>query len=169
MVDNVGVFSTNCQILDIVDEAVARAQDQSELELGKFPSVDIEYSQDLVPLFNIPMHIEYVLFELLKNSFRAVVEYDSRLPPVKIHISMEESWTQIKIVDFGGGIPITKTRFNYTTAETGKSMAGLGYGLALSKLYMEFLGGSLELKTEDEWTMAKLNFKTNWKNDDIVM
>ena len=75
----------------------------------------------------IPSHLYYIMFELLKNSMRAVAEFhgddeDSELPPVKIIIGSgkESEDVVIKISDLGGGIPRSHNKriFNYlfTTA-----------------------------------------------------
>lgn len=50
------------------------------------------YPESLLPTFNIPSHIEYILFELLKNAMRAVVERHtgSTLPPIEIHYHSNE-------------------------------------------------------------------------------
>lgn len=98
----------------------------------------------------------HILFELLKNSLRAVVERfrpetePSSLPPIKLIVVEGTEDITIKISDEGGGIkrsaiPLVWT-YMYTTMEAQDvnvnfqsndfkaPMAGFGYGLPLSRL-----------------------------------
>ena len=149
----------------------------------------------------VPVHLEYILTEILKNSFRATVEQHMRLqragtpslPPVAITIAPPErredasktgsAFLSIRIRDQGGGVlPSNMARifsYAFTTAGRGETeigdsdtggpyagqhvggsaavgegntglfseitgkglqtglgtIAGLGYGLPMSKLY----------------------------------
>lgn len=103
------------------------------------------------------------MFELLKNSLRAVVERhlgstasdESKLPPIKVVVIEGKEDITIKISDEGGGIPRSAIpliwTYMYTTMErpgpddAGEEndllasdfkapMAGFGYGLPLSRL-----------------------------------
>lgn len=58
----------------------------------------------------VPSHLHMMLFELLKNSMRAVVEThakdnydDDGLPPIKIVIALGDEDVTIKVSDEGGG------------------------------------------------------------------
>lgn len=95
------------------------------------------------------------MFELLKNSLRAVVERfglsdESNLPPIKVVVVEGKEDITIKISDEGGGIPRSAIpliwTYMYTTMENQDidqdfqstdfkaPMAGFGYGLPLSRL-----------------------------------
>lgn len=95
------------------------------------------------------------MFELLKNSLRAVVELygstdESKLPPIKVVVVEGKEDITIKISDEGGGIPRSAIpliwTYMYTTMENQgidqdfqstdfkAPMAGFGYGLPLSRL-----------------------------------
>jgi len=56
----------------------------------------------------IPEHFHHIMFELLKNSMRAVVELHGHmhrsLPPIEVVISDGEHDIAIKVSDTGGGI-----------------------------------------------------------------
>jgi [3-methyl-2-oxobutanoate dehydrogenase (acetyl-transferring)] kinase len=72
----------------------------------------------------IPLPLEYILPELLKNSFRATCEHhkdSSQLPDVNVTIALNERDFIIRIRDRGGGIPhnIVNKVFDYhfTTVE----------------------------------------------------
>lgn len=175
------------------------------------------------------MHIEYILTEVLKNSFRATVEHHHRrhgnssshdLPPVKITISPQpiipglpadtHKFLSMRIRDEGGGVSQADMNrifsYAFTTAGrgsrhessesdmdndpfvngpysaqyvggsaaigsgstsgeaglfgeiTGKgvqmgmgTIAGLGYGLPMSRLYAKYFGGSLDLFSFEGW------------------
>ena len=102
----------------------------------------------------VPSHLHHMLFELLKNSLRAIVETfgvdAEEYPPVKIVVAEGKEDITIKIADEGGGIPrrgmpLIWTYF-YTTAEAPRldpdfrgpdfkaPLAGLGFGLPLARL-----------------------------------
>jgi len=97
----------------------------------------------------------HIVFELLKNSLRAVVERfglsdESKLPPIKVVVVEGKEDITIKISDEGGGIPRSAIpliwTYMYTTMENQDidqdfqstdfkaPMAGFGYGLPLSRL-----------------------------------
>jgi pyruvate dehydrogenase kinase 2/3/4 len=105
-----------------------------------------------------------MLFELLKNSMRAVVERNIEqsedFPEIKIIVAEGKEDITIKISDEGGGIPRSGMpliwTYMYTTAEktlledndTGDyrvPLAGFGYGLPISRLYARYFGGDLRL------------------------
>lgn len=122
----------------------------------------------------IPVHLEYVMTELLKNSFRATTEtYIARhgrdgaapLPPIVVTLAEGPSHITLRIRDEGGGIPPDNMSeifsYAFTTADAQVNtnndtqdimdhamqsgmgtLAGLGYGLPLSRLYLGYFGGS---------------------------
>jgi pyruvate dehydrogenase kinase 2/3/4 len=119
-------------------------------------------------------HLYYIFFELLKNSMRATCEThidaaqdhdEDSLPPVKVVVvdSASNEDIAIRISDHGGGmkrsdLPKVWSYF-YTTAwfdihstdltadwevhET--PLAGLGFGLPLSRQYARYFGGDLQV------------------------
>ncbi len=104
----------------------------------------------------VPDHVEYVVFELLKNAMRATVEATEDhedLPDISVRIVQTPGKdVAVRIGDRGVGIPRWSVpfvnHFGYTTvpgarlsAETGRStpvMAGLGYGIPMSRLYARY-------------------------------
>lgn len=64
----------------------------------------------IIHLWFLPLHRAHIIFELLKNSLRAVVErygpdYDGEYPPIKVVVVEGNEDITIKISDEGGGIP----------------------------------------------------------------
>ncbi len=188
----------------------------------------------------MPVHLEYILTEILKNSFRATVEWHERhhsasstglIPPVVITIASQPRphsplpspsspeypsaaravnptprYLFLRVRDQGGGVsPANMSRifsYSFTTAGRGAegngsewddaaldagpyaaqhmsggaamdsggsgeslfsemvgrgvqtgmgTIAGLGYGLPMSRLYARYFGGSLDFKSLDGW------------------
>ncbi|KAH1171327.1 hypothetical protein KIL84_006945 [Mauremys mutica] len=125
----------------------------------------------------IPMPLDYILPELLKNAMRATMEshLDTpyNVPDIVITIANNDIDLIIRISDRGGGIPhehLEKvTDYHFTTAESsaqdprmntlfgnmvdmvnsGQSgpMHGFGFGLPTSRAYAEYLGGSLRIQS----------------------
>lgn len=127
----------------------------------------------------VPSHLHHMLFELLKNSMRAVVERfgdkDEGFPEIRLVVAEGKEDITIKISDEGGGIPRSGMpliwTYMYTTANKPPVMvdgdesrgdfraplAGFGYGipivlivgLPLSRLYARYFGGDLRLLSMD--------------------
>lgn len=148
-----------------------------ERHLGDAPDVTIHGPVGFTFAY-LPSHLHHMLFELLKNSMRAVVEHhgdgddgdgdgDAELPPIRVIISAGRDLEDvvIKVSDEGGGINRAGLErmwgYFYTTstaafeAEDGGDMggdfttdtplAGLGYGLPLSRVYARYYGGDLKV------------------------
>merc|ERR1739844_380756 len=107
-----------------------------------------------------PNHLHHILFELFKNSMRAVVESRKKgldLPDIEVLIVKGEHDVTVKISDQGGGIPrhITNRLFQYLYSTAPRPsmqpkkapLAGYGYGLPLSRLYARYFHGDLILNS----------------------
>jgi len=167
--DHVGIINKHANIYDIITEAVDNARFICEEHYGLFkgPPVEIVCPKNLTFPY-VPGHLNHIVFELLKNSLRAVVERygvsdEKKLPPIKIIAVEGQEDITIKISDEGGGIPRSAMPFiwsyMYTTMESHAldsdlndfraPMAGFGYGLPLSRLYARYFGGDLKLISMD--------------------
>ncbi|KAH9999045.1 26S proteasome subunit P45 [Russula vinacea] len=224
--------------------AISFVSELCEATLGAAPSIVIDGATDATFAY-VPIHMEYILTEILKNSFRATVEHHRHrhrqhsgdangpvtatsqgpLPPVLITIVPpprlpgvnKPATLSLRIRDQGGGVaPANIERifsYAFTTAcrrssgpgrgygrgsrhdedvgdgdgpyatqkhvggggaaavemgmaggvdffgeitskgiETGLgTIAGLGFGLPMSRLYAQYFGGSLDLFSLDGW------------------
>jgi pyruvate dehydrogenase kinase 2/3/4 len=122
-----------------------------------------------------------MLFELIKNSMRAVVEFHGpdcpNLPMIRVVVAEGHEDLTIKVSDEGGGIPRSGISriwtYLYTTGDSSRltpsslyhsdfqaPMAGLGYGLPISRLYARYFGGDLQvISMEGYGTDAYLHLK----------
>jgi len=111
------------------------------------------------------------MLELIKNSMRATVDWhgiDSDYPPIRVVIAdgKENEDVVIKISDEGGGILRSDMKriwsYLFTTADPAiqeemvsfnvnvdhsikSPLAGLGYGLPISRSYARYFGGDISL------------------------
>ncbi|KAJ9148887.1 Alpha-ketoacid dehydrogenase kinase [Pleurostoma richardsiae] len=234
----IGVIDTALRPADVVDACGGFVADICELKYGLRPRWVIDGEPDTTFAF-VPMHLEYILTELLKNAFRATVEAGGgssvEKDPVVITIAPEPPGTSaatattstvatsgnagtstpgvtgspggqvqldapqesrgafqadairplddnapgvtIRIRDRGGGInPEVLPNiwsYSFTTFSeddevpggsidalnaisgsgggAGSSIAGLGYGLPLSRAYAEYFGGGIAVQSLYGW------------------
>ncbi|KAJ3517786.1 hypothetical protein NLJ89_g278 [Agrocybe chaxingu] len=211
-------YMSPTQISDFLDGAI-----RNRISVRLIAEQHIAVSQALnypnTPAAYVPVHLEYILTEVLKNSFRATVEHHYKqhwttgspvsLPPVTITISPRSrsvdssgkvsTYLSLRIRDQGGGVlPSNMTRifsYAFTTAGRGAegssedgggpyaaqhigrsaavsgeietnlfgeiagkglqvgmgTIAGLGYGLPMSRLYARYFGGSLDFFSLEGW------------------
>ncbi|KAJ3283296.1 hypothetical protein HK104_010450 [Borealophlyctis nickersoniae] len=163
--DYVGIICTKTNLTRIARDAMQDARQVCQDYYGLFGSPDIKLlGVTNVEFMYVPSHLHHMLFELLKNSLRAVVERygvdADEWPEIKVVVAEGKEDITIKISDEGGGIPRSGMpliwTYMYTTAENplagegGRSdfrapLAGYGYGLPLTRLYARYFGGDLRL------------------------
>ncbi|KIY65732.1 atypical/PDHK/BCKDK protein kinase [Cylindrobasidium torrendii FP15055 ss-10] len=207
--DSIGIVDRRCSPRSMIDMCGSFVSQLSQATLGASPQVEIDGVTDATFPY-VPVHLEYILTELLKNSFRASVEHHdgkADIPPVVVTISPPvphshgPKFLSLRIRDQGGGIAISNIpnifSYAFTTAgysadeddggggpyaaqyvggsaaigsegsgdsgnlfgeitsrglQTGiGTIAGLGYGLPMSRLYTKYFGGDLQLKTLEGW------------------
>lgn len=169
----IGVIDESCNVREIAEDAAANARFLCDQHYFSSPEVEVLNPKPLkngpklgdVCFPYVPSHLYHMLFELLKNSMRAVVEHHGPdatvLPKIIVRIMKGEEDLTIKISDEGGGIPRSGMphlfTYFYTTAappplEPDSSsdmnhapLAGFGYGLPLSRLYARYFGGDLHI------------------------
>ncbi|KAI8998917.1 26S proteasome subunit P45 [Trametes punicea] len=230
--NHLGVVDLACSPKEMIGVCGSFVSDLCEATLGASPQIVIDGDADATFAY-VPVHLEYILTEILKNSFRATVEWHQRhhsyssntpIPPVVITIAapprIDASSTShsgpspgprflsMRVRDQGGGVPPANMSrifsYSFTTAGRGAessgsrwedegmnggpyaaqhiggsaaiegspgghggglfteitgrgvqmgmgTIAGLGYGLPMSRLYASYFGGSLDFKSLDGW------------------
>lgn len=215
----IGVIDTALQPASIINSCGAFVSEICELKYGVRPIWIID-GQPSVTFAYIPVHLEYIITELLKNAFRATVESGNSQEPVVITIVAEPGTSSIpsppsvspslmsdtlpgypilplsdsppgvtiRIRDRGGGISPSVLphiwSYSFTTfsdddeppgssyapshqhgmdalntisgvgmgtGPLGSSIAGLGYGLPLSRAYAEYFGGGIAVQSLHGW------------------
>ncbi|KAI1379349.1 alpha-ketoacid dehydrogenase kinase [Hypoxylon crocopeplum] len=226
----IGVIDTALSPSAVVDSCAGFVADICELKYGVRPHWVIDGEPDTT-FASVPMHLEYIVTELLKNAFRATVENGRNREPVVVTIAPEPPdmgpprltlgapaadkgafksdaikplddnapGVTIRIRDRGGGIApevlpniwsysfttfseededeIPGTSHGGTSKDAlgiisaagggGSSIAGLGYGLPLSRAYAEYFGGGISVQSLYGWgTDVYLRLKGVGKIDD---
>jgi len=164
-----GVIQSACTPFDLARQAAEDARYLCDRHLGESPQITLHGALDATFTY-VPSHIHYCITELLKNSCRATVEHhranggDGEIPPVRIVIARGNEDVTIKVSDEGGGIPRSDMEKVWTylhssaarpDALSGRNggqrdssaLAGYGVGMPLSRLYAEYFGGSMEVKS----------------------
>ncbi|KAI1493564.1 branched-chain alpha-ketoacid dehydrogenase [Biscogniauxia mediterranea] len=218
----IGVIDTALSPSAVVDSCAGFVADICELKYGVRPQWIIDGEPSTTFAF-VPMHLEYIATELLKNAFRATVENthnQGKREPVVITIAPEPPdagpprvtlepptadkgafkneaikplddnapGVTVRIRDRGGGIapeilpniwsysfttfiededdPMMSSGFSGSSSgggsqdalgvisaasSGGSSIAGLGYGLPLSRAYAEYFGGGIAVQSLYGW------------------
>lgn len=163
--DHIGLICTKCAPVDVVNDAIADARAICMRECGDAPDVTVHAPPNTTFAY-VPSHIHHMVFELVKNSLRAVhdkyEDSDEPAPPVQVVVAEGSEDVTIKVSDEGGGIPRSDLprifTYLYSTASSplpdmdgsGETdgpavLAGYGYGLPVSRLYARYFGGDLQL------------------------
>ncbi|CAG7975486.1 unnamed protein product [Penicillium olsonii] len=216
----IGVIDTALQPARIIRLCEDFVGEICELKYGVRPSLKIGGEPEAT-FAHVPVHVEYIITELLKNAFRATVENGNQREPIEVtiaaapdvpgdhpptsgdndnsndtgfeldsegdranrnekigHSTLSSQSITIRIRDRGGGIPAEVLphiwSYSFTTfseddfqgSENGNmdalntisasggnpsSIAGLGYGLPLSRAYAEYFGGSIAVQSLWGW------------------
>eukprot|EP00834_Sanchytrium_tribonematis_P002816 NODE_95_length_21511_cov_0.501168.p5 type:complete len:389 gc:universal NODE_95_length_21511_cov_0.501168:6574-5408(-) len=172
----VGIICTKTSIREIAVDAIDDARWMAEEYYGIFkaPVVDVIMPKSIEFTY-VPSHLHHMLFELIKNSLRATIETheEEKYPPIKLIIAEGKEDITIKLSDEGGGIPRSGTplifTYLYTTAKPPEvsltddfkaPLAGLGYGLPISRQYARYFGGDLRIiSLENYGTDAYLHLR----------
>ena len=191
----VGLICEATSPAELARQAAEDARYMCEREFGDAPGVSVRGTTDKTFAY-VPSHMYYMLFELLKNSMRAVVEHHmdggGAFPDVRVVIADGETNEDVvvKISDEGGGIKRSHIQhcFSYLFTTAGNQaqdqlaggssaeahdfdrdspLAGLGYGLPISRTYARYFGGDLELHSlEGHGTDAYVHLSRLVDNDE---
>lgn len=162
---HIGCLDPNCRISTIVEDAYENAKFLCDQYYLASPNLFIEEHNALdfnspISFVYVPSHLYHMLFELFKNSMRAVVEYHGTAadsyPPLHVLVVKGKEDLTIKVSDKGGGISRSTIellfQYMYSTApqpstsgDNSAPLAGYGYGLPLSRLYARYFQGDLHV------------------------
>jgi len=163
-----GVIEKESNLAQLATGAAEDAVYLCNLHLGEAPEVTVHGALDATFTY-VPSHIHYCLTEILKNSVRATVEHHRAqgevgdMPAVRIVIAEGNEDMAVKVSDEGGGIPRSELQkvwtYLHSTAARPEALnpseqsaptsalAGYGMGMPLSRLYAEYFGGSMDIKS----------------------
>ncbi|KAH9857781.1 26S proteasome subunit P45 [Lenzites betulinus] len=174
---HLGVVDLACSPKEMIGVCGSFVSDLCEATLGASPPIVIDGDADATFAY-VPVHLEYILTEILKNSFRATVEWHQRhhshaspapIPPVRITIAAPHPphpaapararHLSIRVRDQGGGVPPANMdrifSYSFTTAGRGAERnATGGGGSSWDDEGMgggPYFGGSLDFKSLDGW------------------
>ncbi|KAK1280605.1 hypothetical protein QJS04_geneDACA004671 [Acorus gramineus] len=161
----VGQINTKLAPMLLAEHAAEDARAICMREYGSAPEVII-YGDPSFTFPYVPSHLHLMMFELVKNSLRAVQERymnsDKVAPPIRIIVADGIEDVTIKISDEGGGIArrglpkiftylystaknLVDENYNHEATADGVIMAGYGCGLPISRLYARYFGGDLQI------------------------
>ncbi|RKP13038.1 branched-chain alpha-ketoacid dehydrogenase [Piptocephalis cylindrospora] len=111
--DYIGVVHTRLKPDSLIRSCAKAVHELCDLNYGTAPRFIVDGATSARFQY-VPVHLEYILHELLKNAYRATVEHartqgksdsEEDLPPIAITISQGDGEVGIRIRDQGGGIP----------------------------------------------------------------
>lgn len=103
----IGIIDTKLNPAKMVKMCSDFVAELCEFNYGTSPETIIDGHTDATFTY-VPVHLEYILTELLKNAQRATIEYarkkDVEVPPIQITVSHGKEDIGIRIRDQGGGV-----------------------------------------------------------------
>ncbi|XP_014212085.1 pyruvate dehydrogenase (acetyl-transferring) kinase, mitochondrial [Copidosoma floridanum] len=158
----IGCIDPSCNVIGVIKDAYENARFLCDQYYMASPDLVVKQHNDPgdVKIVYVPSHLYHMLFELFKNSMRAVMEHcgsdADNYPPLVVTVVRGKEDVCVKMSDLGGGIPRSQIdhlfKYMYSTApQPSKSdahtvpLAGYGYGLPLSRLYARYFHGDLVL------------------------
>jgi len=178
---HIGAIDPHCDVPIIVEDAFENARylcEQYYMDAPELEMVERNASkEENLEITYVPSHLYHILFELMKNSMRAVMESHGEdavsYPPIRVWVVKGKEDLTIRLSDEGGGIPrsLLPFLFNYMYSTAPQPMgeqlagsaplAGYGYGLPLSRLYARYFQGDLIINSTDGFgTDAYIYLKT---------
>ncbi|KAJ1828475.1 hypothetical protein LPJ56_001090 [Coemansia sp. RSA 2599] len=104
----VGAIHTKLLPAKMMEQCAHLVQNMCEMHYGTAPAYYLDGDVDETISY-IPSHFEYIACELLKNAFRATVDFTAKIdrsshPPIQITITKGDGYVGVRIRDQGGGI-----------------------------------------------------------------
>ncbi|KAI8393263.1 branched-chain alpha-ketoacid dehydrogenase [Radiomyces spectabilis] len=120
---HIGIIDTQLSPHKLIRTCADFVAELCEFNYGQSPETIVDGHIDTTFTY-VPVHLEYILTELLKNSHRATIEYikksgQTEVPPIQVTISNGQEEIGIRIRDQGSGIKeedLNKVfEYSYTT------------------------------------------------------
>ncbi|CAK9157234.1 unnamed protein product, partial [Ilex paraguariensis] len=131
--------------LEVARSASEDARSICLREYGSAPDINIYGDPDFTFPY-VPAHLHLMVFELVKNSLRAVQEQfmdlDKIAPPVRIIVA--DGLEDVTIKACHCSKPLDEQVDELGTSNVA-TMAGYGYGIPISRLYARYFGGDLQI------------------------
>lgn len=128
----IGIIDTQLSPAETIGHCAEFVSELCEFNYGQSPEIMIDGHIDTQFTY-VPVHLEYILTELLKNAYRATVEHhqkmkrNTELPPIQVTLSQGQEDISIRIRDQGNGISqedLDKVfEYSYTTVSKAKEDA----------------------------------------------
>ena len=156
----VGIIDKKCNPHNLIQDSIKQLKNTYLLSNFDNLEFEIKGNKDL-EFMHIPSHLHYIIFELLKNSAKAIIDDNFKNPKISIFIEKGEEDILIKISDEGIGIKreLNDYIFSYLYTSTINNsdnsydnkpiLSGFAHGLGLSRLYSRYLGGDLKIISTD--------------------
>lgn len=194
----VGVINTHCSPQHCLNIAYQECSRICFRQYGVQVPVQIRGSVSTIPYIPYHLHyillelLKNAMRAVVEKHFSPSVVAKDNLPPIEVLLTQGPKQVTIRISDQGGGIALDILpnifRYGFSTMnrlreeEQGGEwdrlvqrqsvdgpMAGLGFGLPLSKLYAQYFGGSLQLVSMDGYGtdvyvhLVSIGFRQCWK------
>jgi len=143
------VIITKASIQKIVDSVIASLKEKID-EKGLIIETKIEIEKDEQIISTDKNKLERILWHLLSNSIKF-----SEKGKISITVSIIDEFIHFKIIDNGKGIPkdmqenIFKPFIQINNSQS-ENVEGNGFGLPITKAYIELLGGEIKIDSEIE-------------------
>lgn len=152
-----GMIDNNCCPYQITKDSIS---DTQYLINHLNPDIEINYEINYpqkIRFLYIPSHLRYILFEILKNANKAIINSEFKNNIIKIDILNGNKNILIKIKDEGNGFSYLNTEnvFSFLYTSVRKDIAelinkpivlsGYAHGLGLSRIYARYFGGDIKI------------------------
>ena len=142
------IYIDNFNIKYILQDIIHKLKIISQLDIDNIININ---TNKFVGFYSLDKYINYIIFEMLKNSIKAIkvkLHNDNFKPIIILNISEDENNIIINIFDNGIGIKDIDKILLYTYTTSNKNnifLSGYGLGLSFSKFFIEFLNGNIHI------------------------